>query len=209
MSKLFLASYFSDVAGLLPDFAGEDCAGKKVAFIPTAGLPEKITFYVGADKRALQKLGLIVEELEISSTSANEIEKRLSDADYIFVVGGNTFFLLQELKRKGADKLIMEHINSGKTYIGSSAGSVILSKDIGYVKHMDSPKAAPDLSNDFSALSAIDFCVVPHYNNFPFKKAAEKIVKEFSETLDLQPISNNQVITVDGEKVETLNIKEK
>ena len=202
MKKLFLASYFSGVAGLFSDFTGEDCFGKKVAFIPTASLPEKVTFYVAADRKALQKLGMVVEDLEITAASNEEIEDRISSADYLFVTGGNTFFLLQELRRKGADKVIVEHINNGKLYVGSSAGSMILSRDIGYVRYMDSPDAAPDLNGDFSALSIVDFCIVPHVTTFPFKKSAEKIVKEFSDSLDLKAIRNDQVVIVDGEKEE-------
>jgi dipeptidase E len=44
--------------------------------------------------------------------------------------------------------------------------------------------------------------VPQHFTNFPFKKAGEKIVGEYSEKLDLYPISNNQVVVVDGERVE-------
>jgi dipeptidase E len=43
---------------------------------------------------------------------------------------------------------------------------------------------------------------VPHFTNFPFKKAGEKIVDEYSGKLDLYPISNNQVVVVEGERVE-------
>ena len=207
MSKLFLTSYFTCVANLFPDFAGGECAGKKVIFIPTASLPDKFPFYVGADRKALQKLGMAVEDLEITNLSNEEIAKSISSADYVFVSGGNVFFLLQELKRKGVDKMIIEHINNGKLYIGSSAGSAILSKDIGYIRYMDSPDAAPDLNGSFSALSVVDFYIVPHLNHFLFKKAAAKTVKEFSETLDIRAISNNQVITVNGDKVETLTAK--
>jgi dipeptidase E len=209
MSKLFLSSYFLKVASLFPGFIGEDCTSKKVVFIPTAALNERGAFYIAADRKALQRLGLIVEELEVSKASKEEIEESISAADYIFIAGGNTFFLLQELRRKGADKLIVEEINKGKPYIGSSAGSAIASKDIGYVRYMDSPKAAPDLNGDFSALSVIDFHIVPHDGYFFFKRAIEKTLKEFSDTLDLRLISNDQVITVDGERTETLSVKGK
>jgi len=209
MAKLFLSSYFLKVASIFPDFIGADCTGKRVVFIPTAALNEKGAFYIATDRKALQKLGLIVEELEISSASKEKIEESISAADYIFMAGGNTFFLLQELRRTGAGKLIVEEINKGKPYIGSSAGSAIVSKDIGYVRFMDSPKAAPDLNGDFSALSVVDFYIVPHYGYFFFKKAIEKTLNEFSDTLDLRPISNDQVIIVDGEKIETLTVKGK
>lgn len=41
---------------------------------------------------------------------------------------------------------------------------------------MENPTAAPDLQEDYHALGVADFCVIPHYTNFPFKKATEKIV---------------------------------
>jgi dipeptidase E len=200
--KLFLSSFFKSVANLFPDFAGEDLKGKTVTFIPTASIPEKIRFYVGADKKALEKLGMITDELEISTASEEEIAVKLKTNDYIFVSGGNTFFLLQELKRTGADKILMEEINSGKLYIGASAGSMIVSKNIEYVKYMDNPKVAPDLNNDFSALSIVDFCIVPHATNFPFKKLVEKIISTYGNELKLYPISNSQAALVKGDDVE-------
>jgi dipeptidase E len=124
----------------------------------------------------------------------------------------NTFyatFLLQELKHSGADKLIIEHIKKGKIYISTSAGSIIVSKNIEYIKYMDSPAAAPDLDNDFSALGIIDFYIVPHCSNFPFKKSAEKIIAEYSKKLDLRPIHNKQAIIVEDAQAETLEIKSK
>lgn len=195
--KLFLASYFAKVAPLLPNFLHEDCSGKSVAFIPTASNVEAVTFYIGADKKAMQKLGLTIHELDISKEPKEDIERTLRECDYIFVDGGNTFYLLQELKRTGSDKLVAEHIKAGKPYIGASAGSMILSPDISYVQAMDNPKKAPELEN-FRALGVIDFYPLPHVNNFPFKKAAKKIQEQYSGQLELCPIDNSQVILVEG-----------
>jgi dipeptidase E len=207
MKKLFLSSYFAGVAKLLPDFIGTSCDGLNCVFIPTASNVEKVTFYIGTDKKALEKLRINIDELDISKAPKETIKTKIANADIIFVEGGNTFFLLQELKRTGTDKLIIEHINKGKPYIGASAGSMIVSKDIEYVKHMDNPDAAKDLHNDFLALSLVDFCIVPHCNNFPFKKAAAKIISEYSETLDLRPIHNAQVVIVKDDKNETLTFE--
>jgi Peptidase E len=204
MKKLFLASYFSGVKTLFSDFSGNDCSGKRVAFIPTASIPEKVDFYVDADKNSLAKLGMIVDELEITGVPYEEAAARISDADYVFIEGGNTFFLLQELRRTGVDKLILEHIEKGKIYIGASAGSMIVSKNIEYVRHMDKSSEAPDLNGDYTALSVVDFYVVPHFTNFPFKKAAEKIMNEYSDKQDMHPISNDQVVTVLGEMISVL-----
>lgn len=49
-------------------------------------------FYVGAGKKALAKFGLIVDELEISTVTQKEIKEKITNADIIFVEGGNTFF---------------------------------------------------------------------------------------------------------------------
>ncbi|MDR2505571.1 MAG: Type 1 glutamine amidotransferase-like domain-containing protein [Oscillospiraceae bacterium] len=208
MKKLFLASYFSGAASAFTAFAG-DCNGKKVAFIPTASLPEKMSFYVGADRKALLKLGMEVEDLEVSTAATGEIEAKIAAADCIFVSGGNTFFLLQELRRTGADKLIAAHIEIGKLYIGASAGSMVLAPNIEYVKHMDKPTDAPELNGDFAALGIVPFSVVPHFANFPFKKATEKIVASYSGTLDLRPIANHQAVTVVGDKIEVVSAEAK
>ena len=55
MKRLFLTSSFSSVAKLFEDFAGEPVKGKKLAFIPTASLVEKVRFYVDDDRKAFEK----------------------------------------------------------------------------------------------------------------------------------------------------------
>ena len=204
MKKLFLASSFKDVASIFERFANEDLKGKTVSFIPTASIPESYKAYVGAGRKVLEKLGLVVDELEISKAAAEEIAAKLKQNDYIYVTGGNTFFLLQELKRTATDKIIVEQINAGKLYIGESAGSMIVSPNIEYAKGLDDCKKAPNLET-FSALNIVDFYPLPHYTNFPFKKAVEKTIAKYESNLTLYPISNSQAILVNGTdmKVET------
>ena len=103
---LFLCSSFADVAPLLEQTSPIELREKIVTFIPTASIPESYTEYVGLGREALEKLGLRVETLDVSEASAGEIEVSLSRGDIIYISGGNTFYLLQELKRKGAEKLI-------------------------------------------------------------------------------------------------------
>ena len=125
MKRLFLCSSFADVANLFVDCAKEDLQGKIIAFIPTASLTEPIRFYVKKGKKALEEAGMIVEEVEITQLSKEEISSILHKCDYIYITGGNTFFLLQELKRKGVDKIISKQVKLGKLYIGESAGAMI------------------------------------------------------------------------------------
>ncbi|QKF58643.1 peptidase E [Aliarcobacter lanthieri] len=199
MKKLFLSSSFSDVIDIFIDFQ-KDLKGKSVTFIPTASIIEEVDFYVDLAKKDFQKLGLVVNELEISTATNDEIERKLRKNDFIYISGGNTFFLLQELKRTGADKIIIEEVNKGKLYIGESAGAIITSKNIEYAKEMDSVEEAINLKN-FEALNLVDFYIVPHYKNFPFEKSVEKIIEIYSSKLSLKPISNNEAILVNSDKI--------
>ena len=197
--KLFLSASFRDVAELLPGFIDGLPTGKRVTFIPTASLHEKVNFYVKAGRKSLEKLGFIVDELEISTASSEEIASKIQGNDVIYISGGNTFFLLQELKRTGADVLIKEQIKLGKLYIGESAGSVIAAPSVSYMQDMDNASSAKDLDS-FDALSAVDFYPIPHYTNFPFAKVAAQMVHKYAD-LPICPISNREVILVEkGEK---------
>ena len=77
MSKLFLSSSFADVAGLFRSLAEESSLAKTVTFIPTASIPEKVKFYVDAGRKALQKMGFMVDELDVSAASTEEIAQKL------------------------------------------------------------------------------------------------------------------------------------
>ncbi|RHH12446.1 peptidase S51 [Bacteroides fragilis] len=203
MKRLFLCSSFADVANLLIDFANEDLKGKIIAFIPTASLTESIRFYVKTGKKALEKVGMIVKEVEITQFSNEEISSILHKCDYIYITGGNTFFLLQELKRKGVDKIISEQVKSGKLYIGESAGAIIASPDTEYMKNVnfDPIEKAPELE-DYSSLGLVDFYTIPHYGNFPFKKKGEKVIQLYNEKLQLIPISNKQAIFIEDSNIQ-------
>lgn len=200
MKQLFLSSSFMEVADLLPDFTNSDLKGRKVTFIPTAAKHEEVNFYVEDGRKALEEMGLLVDDLEISTADPSEIVSKLQNNDFIYVTGGNVFFLLQELKKTGADRIIVEQIMAGKLYIGESAGSVILSPNIEYIKDMDDPNAAPEL-DDFEALNIVDFYPLPHKNSFPFEETVEEIISKYQASLLLEPFSNSQAILICGDKV--------
>lgn len=207
MQKLFLASLFKDVFQIFVDFANENLVGKTVTFIPTAALPDKLDFHIKYSKELLSKIGLIVDELEISTATHLDIVNKLENNDYIYVAGGNTFFLLQEMNRTGAGNLIKTHINAGKLFIDESAGAILLAPDIEYSKDTDNPLVAPQLKT-FEALNIIDFYPVPHYKNDPLKEAVDMIITKYGTELPLVPFSNSQAILVMEKEIQIVSKNE-
>ncbi len=203
MKKLFLTSVFAKTAKEFKKFYGET-NGKSAVFIPTAANADGGgTIYVKRQRRALEKLGIKACVLDISVAESNEITAKLLNSDIIYIGGGNTFYLLQELKRSGTDKLIKEQVLLGKAYIGESAGAVVAAPCIDYIEDMDKRDAAPNLK-DCSALGLVDFYTLPHMNSFPFKKASRKIAGKYSNSLPIKAMTNNQAICVCNNEIKII-----
>lgn len=200
MKKIFLCSYFAEVASILSESVSVPLRGKTVAFIPTASIHEAYTQYVEEARVAFDSLGLIVKELEITQCSKNEMEEVLTNCDCIYVSGGNTFFLLQELRKTGANRYITEQVEKGKLYIGESAGAMILAPNIEYAKDMDDHLALTPGFTDFGGLGIVSFYPVVHFDSFPFEKAAREVVNKNSH-LPLKIITNQQAIVVVGNNI--------
>lgn len=202
MKKILLVSMSYNVTDLLKK-AEPDLKGKTVTYIPTAAIAEEIEGMAEAETKMLEDLGLTVDELEVSTASEDTVRKKLTENDMIFVGGGNTFFLLQELKRSGADKIIAQEVEKGKFYIGESAGAIAACPDIGYSAVMDVPDKAPELT-DYTGMGLVDFYVVPHLGHPEMGPGAEMIIEKYSSELDLKGINDYQAILVEGDRVSIL-----
>lgn len=137
-----LVSAFNPVSRLLPRVEPE-LKAKTVAFIPTASKGSLYSPIMGLAKHALRRMDVSIYSLDIASASYGLIHDVIEASDIIYVGGGNSFLLLQEMRRSGADTIITEAVTNGKPYIGESAGAVVAGPDIGYIRDMDDAKAAP------------------------------------------------------------------
>jgi dipeptidase E len=70
-----------------------------------------------------------IDIVDLLALSMEEIEKRLADKDVIFVVGGDTDYLMSVYQKTGFDKLLTKLLET-KVYVGSSAGSMVVGKRI-------------------------------------------------------------------------------
>lgn len=200
MKKMFLTSSFKDNFHYLEAFAKEELRGKTVTFIDTASLVEEMTHYVDSAIDAFNQLGMLIERLDISRQNRESIEKTIKKNQYIYVSGGNTFYLLQELKNKAVDTILLSEIYKGKIYIGESAGSVIMSPNIAYIALADNSDKAPNLS-DYTGLNQLTGYPVPHLNSSFLGKEMNEIIKCYQDKLELIPITDEQVILFENDTI--------
>ena len=98
--------------------------------------------------------------MELKGIHQTDPQTALSEAQSIFVGGGNTFVLLKSLYDLDLMEMLQTRINQGVPYMGTSAGSNILGKSIQTTNDM--PIVYPP---SFEALGAVPFNINPHYIN--------------------------------------------
>ena len=196
MKTLFLTSYLAGtIEKLVNLLQKEQSCEKNILFIPTAGNVEEYTGYIDEGQAALQQYGFKLDVLDIANTDLQQCHTAFLNATIICLSGGNTFYLLQELKRKKLDQLLVQKIAQGCFYIGESAGAMILAANIEYNKIMDDSSLASELNN-YTALNIIDFYPLPHYIEEPFVESVQQTYAKYKNNLPLVPINNQQAIIV-------------
>ena len=203
MKQLFLCSYFAGVKDLFRQYASEKQLGNQVLFIPTAGNVEEYRGYIDEALQAFADLGFQVEVLDIAACDRETAQAKIFQSKLLYVSGGNTFYLLQELKKKQLLSLIKEQIADGMVYVGESAGAVITAEDIDYIRLMDDKEVAGELF-DTVALKEADFYLLPHVGEEPFAESAQATLDTYSDQLNLLPLNNRQAVLVEGEEVKVL-----
>ena len=147
-----------------------------------------------AGRELLSEMGAIVTEIDISKENRNTIKATFAQADCIYFSGGNSFFLMDALRKSGTDKLLKKELQRGKLMVGESAGAIVCAPTITYIEPMD--KKPPEYSQqDDAGLGLVKYYILPHFLDEVYRKASEEILEKFSE-FDVRPISNNQAILV-------------
>lgn len=140
---------------LLPELAIHFEKSDTIIFIPYAR-PGGISHdeYTQKVQLAFAKINKAVKGLHEFDNPVEAINK----SEGIFTGGGNTFLLVTQLYQNDVMNAIIEAINSGIPYLGSSAGSNITG--ISMQTTNDMPIIYPP---NFKTLGAIPFNLNPHY----------------------------------------------
>jgi len=134
-----------------------------IAYIPSCSdisrkyFKHKVEYYNTLGIENIQYFDL---DLEYDESKTIDIFK----FDAIHLSGGNTFYFLHLLRKRGLIELLQSYVNNGGILIGISAGSILMTKTIeiaGYGEGGDENLIGIE---DKSALGFVDFEFMPHWN---------------------------------------------
>lgn len=123
---------------------------------------------VSEDKKLLEEVGFDVSVCDLKKyfDCPEKLREDFTQCHAFCVMGGNVFLLRQAMKYSGFDQFLKGISSSDYLYIGYSAGSVILSKDLKGFRGIDDEvfyRSKVDLL--YEGLSLIDYLFIPHYQS--------------------------------------------
>jgi dipeptidase E len=127
-------------------------AGRRLLFVPYALADHDA--YSARVSDALAPVGVAVEGLRLLGNPTAAVRA----AQAVFVGGGNSFRLLQDLRRTGLLAAIGDRVRGGMPYIGSSAGTNMACPTLRTTNDM--PIVDP---GGFAAFGFVPFQINPHY----------------------------------------------
>ncbi|MFH1315846.1 MAG: Type 1 glutamine amidotransferase-like domain-containing protein [Candidatus Uhrbacteria bacterium] len=195
--KLLLTS--AGLAGEIKDhlirLVGKEPEQTLVGYIPVAVEVESDKSYAAVDRQELVDIGFKVIDVDIKNPSEHQV---LDDCDIIYVEGGNTFYLLDHVRKSGFDSKLSELIGQGKIYVGVSAGSILAGSSIEVSKYGDCDRYG---ITEFTGLNLVPFSITPHYNQDLESGTAEQI-NEFAQAGDpLVGITDSQAVLVVDDQI--------
>ena len=205
--QLFLTSasdyVISDIVTKLP----KPPSDYEVAFINTAAeVEEGDHWWVRAEKEGLEKTGFTVDEFSITGMTKEAIEAKIADKHVIYICGGNTFYLLDQVIKTGCNEIIKRKVNEGVIYIGSSAGAMIAGIRIDLVSEIDDRNKAPDLKS--TGLGIIDIAILPHWGSEIFKaEYLHGAPSMYTEGVKILPLTNYQYLWVNGDSMKIVQVE--
>lgn len=117
----------------------------------------------------------------------------LPEYDIYYVCGGNTFYILDRLRKTRMDEVLKKAVQQGKAYIGVSAGSILACPDISIAGTEAGDENDIHLS-DLTGFSWIPFYISPHYEEANERMVVEKFFRE--KQAPIVALTDSQMIVV-------------
>jgi dipeptidase E len=136
--KILLAGGGEAEDSLLLDKKLANWVGKsgKMLFLPIA-FQDPLLHVAGMKWITETFAPLNVVNIEMWSNLAKHKSTELAEFDALYIGGGNTYWLLAQIRDNGFDHHFANYVAEGGIIYGGSAGAAILGRDIQTVKHLD------------------------------------------------------------------------
>lgn len=155
---------------------------------------------IAATISEFESLGYITSVLDLVKSTEEQRKEALESNDFLWVTGGNSFYLNYCVKKVGFDVLVKDALNrkSPLVYGGTSAGAVLATPTLHGVEFADDPNDAPEVIWD--GLHLVDFAIVPHWGMEKYQSVLDKMqLTEAQHVRDVITLTNDQAITlIDG-----------
>lgn len=117
-------------------FAAWTGRNSRLLYLPIAN-PDTASYATGFSwvSSTLEPFG--IEQIEMWTSLEGHTAEDFRNIDAIYIGGGNTFLLLTLLKQSGFDQLLPQLATQGKPLYGSSAGAIVLGRNILTAAHID------------------------------------------------------------------------
>ena len=174
-STLYGSGYLDHAAKEIQSFLGNI---GRVLFVPYALYDRDA--YASTARERFAKMGFELDSIH----NAGDARQAVSNAEAIFIGGGNTFRLLKALYDFHVLQDIRGRVDEGMPYVGSSAGSNVAGPTIKTTKDM--PIVQPP---SFNALGLVPFQISPHFqdpdpNSTHMGETQEERILQFLEEND-------------------------
>lgn len=146
-------SYYPDSKEVDEFWISKISKGDIVAFIPAATTRSKDTYFEFF-RTKMEVYGLT----NLISIDLYSEWKSIHDANAIYIAGGNTFKLIDIMRKSGFSDFLLKNWTK-LILIGNSAGAVVLGRDIRTANDSDHIEAT-----QASGLGLVDFSICPHYS---------------------------------------------
>ena len=171
-------------------------------FIPTAACVEDDISWLDEDIENIKNVGVRdIRMVDISKLKKDKWLSELEQSDVIWMNGGNTYYLLDWVRKSGL-KDELPALLKERLYVGSSAGSIIVGPDLSINDLF--PEEQEYKLEDITGLNYVSFSVLPHLNSPFFKEPTKEAAKNFAQTLPypLFAIDDQTAIRVRGDNID-------
>ena len=175
--------------------------GKKVIVIANAA-PEGTGNYIARENVKENFLSVGATIVDVVDIDINNINSIL-DYDVIYCLGGNVTHLIELNRITNFKEIIIKFLKKG-TYIGESAGSMILSDNLKWIydiKKGTKPKYDVILDS-YDGLGLTDLYIYPHYQKTDEAMKQKINDYEINNNIKITRLNDGEIIILNGENNE-------